>query len=445
MTLFSVPCNVADWMRYIVLFLCAWVLCSCALPFIGNKTPVIRPQILEVQFASSSATADLKWDLSVQSKFYQYQVQRSRSGRDFQTVAKIVGRLDTTYRDSSLLANTTYRYRVVTEHTGYQDDEGNFFVISDTVSGGIHQFANAWSLPKGFLPTRIAIDESGIVYVVGAGAGWVERFDRHGNSLSRWHFADQPNACLETGTLDGPAIALDEDSNLFVVFNVLPAMGPPSPRWSKFDSQGKMIWSHSLEAAFVRHLVVDGDHVFIETISQLQQFKTDGTYRFTHHVPALLVSSLRSWRGYFAALVEPLDFSEIGWRAPRLVFYKSAERQEVDIVLGRDPLSQDDRGAGLLARPSDFAFDPDKNRIYIVNAGHGRIEVFKDEDYLTRWALSDESEPTFQFSGIATVVDDLENGATRERRVVAGGIAIDANGYIYVADTFNNQIQKFDP
>ena len=31
------------------------------------------------------------------------------------------------------------------------------------------------------------------------------------------------------------------------------------------------------------------------------------------------------------------------------------------------------------------------------------------------------------------------------RQVVAGGITRDAEGYLYVADTFNNRIQKFRP
>jgi hypothetical protein len=39
----------------------------------------------------------------------------------------------------------------------------------------------------------------------------------------------------------------------------------------------------------------------------------------------------------------------------------------------------------------------------------------------------------------------MATGATAERRVVAGGIARDQQGHIYVADTFNHRIQKFQP
>ena len=433
-------------MPSIFLFACAWVLGSCALPFLRSKPPVVPPPCLTVGFDSVSAAADLAWDASPQQGFLQYSIQRSRAGRKFRTIAAVAGRLDTTYLDSGLLANTTYRYRVVAERIGKPGDDGKPpSVASELAAGGIHRVVNSWSLPGDFLPTRIAFDQRGILNVVGAGAGWVERFDRGGHSLGRWQFADLPNACLETGTLDGPAIALDTDGNLFVAFNTLPPVGAPLPAWAKFDRIGKLLWTRPLEGVFARHIFVDEGRVFIESISRLHQFATDGTRVLEYRVPALLVSSLRFWRGWFAALVEPLDVVETGWRAPRLVLYRSAEREEIDLVLGRDPLSDEDRGAGLLSRPSDFAFDERENRVFVVNAGYGRIEVFRDGEYLTRWASSGEDGEAFRFDGTARVVDDLDIGSTSERQVLAGGIALDSEGYIYVADTFNNRIQKFHP
>ena len=405
------------------------------------------PPLLTVGFDSVSAAADLAWNASPRQGFHQYNIQRSRAGREFRTIAVTAGRLDTTYRDSGLLANTTYRYRVVAERIGKPgDDGGNPSVPSRPAGGGIHPLVNSWSLPGGFLPTRIAFDEHGILNVVGAGAGRVERFDRGGHSLGRWQFADLPNACLETGTLDGPALALDAEGNLFVAFNSLPAVGPPQPAWAKFDRNGTLMWRRPLEGVFARHIAVDGERVFIESISRLHQFSTDGVPVLEYRVPALLVSSLRFWRGWFAALVEPLDIVETGWRAPRLVLYRSAEREEIDLVLGRDPLSDEDRGAGLLSRPSDFAFDERNKRVFVVNAGYGRIEVFREGKYLTRWAPGgEEEEDAFRFDGTVTVVDDLDLGSTTDRKVLAGGIALDSEGYIYVADTFNNRIRKFHP
>ena len=39
----------------------------------------------------------------------------------------------------------------------------------------------------------------------------------------------------------------------------------------------------------------------------------------------------------------------------------------------------------------------------------------------------------------------MATGEKDERGVVAGGIARDAAGFVYVADTFNDRIQKFQP
>ena len=90
--------------------------------------------------------------------------------------------------------------------------------------------------------------------------------------------------------------------------------------------------------------------------------------------------------------------------------------------------------------------DEASNRVFIVNAGRRRIEVFKDNVYLTRWAEAGvDKAQRFRFSGQCSVIDDLSTGTTKERTVTAGGISRDREGFLYVADTFNNRIQKFQP
>ena len=51
----------------------------------------------------------------------------------------------------------------------------------------------------------------------------------------------------------------------------------------------------------------------------------------------------------------------------------------------------------------------------------------------------------FRFSGQFPVIDNLSTGTTRQRTVTAGGISRDREGFLYVADTFNDRIQKFQP
>ena len=43
------------------------------------------------------------------------------------------------------------------------------------------------------------------------------------------------------------------------------------------------------------------------------------------------------------------------------------------------------------------------------------------------------------------MLGDLGGSAPVTKEVVAGGIARDHDGFVYVADTFNGRIQKFAP
>lgn len=428
----------------IICTLVSLTLISCVGPFAGRRPSLSVPLSLQVDFDSATASARLRWERPRVEGFLYYRIERARHG-DFETVAEIGAAADTSYVDMGLLAATPIRYRVVAVW-GDQDDDGAQSLATTTVEGGIHRFLNSWSLPKGFLPTRLAMNEQGVLHVVGAGSGWVQRFDRGGNAMGQWQFAKGSNACLETAVLDGPSLSFDSKGNLYVVYNLLEAGRAPLSFWTKFDASGRSQWTRPLQMAFARHIAIDGDDIFIEGISHLQQLDGAGESVADYPIPALLVSSLRFWKGHFAALVEPLSFANMGWQAPRLVVYTRADRSETDFVVGRDPLSPEDRGAGLLARPSDFAMDEASNRVFIVNAGRRRIEVFKDNVYLTRWAEAGvDKAQRFRFSGQFSVIDDLSTGTTRERTVTAGGISRDREGFLYVADTFNNRIQKFQP
>jgi DNA-binding beta-propeller fold protein YncE len=319
-------------------------------------------------------------------------------------------------------------------------------VASTVVEGGIHRFLSVWVLPAGFLPTRVLVSPHGAVCVVGAGSGRVARFDRAGHGLEAWDFAPGPPACLETGALDAAVMALDSQGSLYVAYNRPKPDQAPRPYWSKFDAEGKLVWARPLEGLFVRHLAIDPrDHIYVESLSQIQEFDTTGRRLAEHRVPPLLVASLRFWGDHFAALVEPLAFAESGWQAPRLVIYGDAGRTSAEQVIGRDPLSPEDRAHGVLVRPCDFAVDEGTDRAFVVNAGRSRVDVFRQGAYLTGWGTEGGGDGAFRFAGRVAVVADMATGRTEERPVVAGGIACDAEGYVYVADPFNDRVQKFRP
>ena len=273
----------------------------------------------------------------------------------------------------------------------------------------------------------------------------VERFDRAGRSLDAWVYTTEPLACMETSALDGPALALDDEDHLYVVYNLHRPNQKPEAFWAKFAPDGRLLWTRPLAGLFARHIVVDSDAIYIESISQLQLFDQAGEQQVQYAIPALLVASLRLWQGRFAALIEPLALRADDWQSPRLVVYDDPQRAAASRVIGRDPKSHQDRGNGLLLRPTDFAVDEAADRAFVVNAGHSRIEVFQRGHYLTRWGEEGAEDDQFRFTGRIQVVVDMATGEEGEREVVAGGIARDAEGFIYVADTFNDRIQKFQP
>ena len=428
--------------RLIFCFGLAAALVACVGPFAGKKVPpwLAAPPVLKATFFSAKATAQLTWSRGASAGFLYGEIQRTTGG-EFAAIARVEAAADTTFTDAGLLANTQYRYRVV---SFFGKDETVHELASTTAAGGFHHRVANWVLAEGTAPTRLAISRQGTVFVVGAGTGRVDRFDRSGRALEPWVYTNEPLACMETSALDGPALALDDDDHLYVVYNLRRPEQKPAAFWAKFAPDGKRLWTRPLAGLFARHIVINGQAIYIESISQLQLFDPAGERQVQYAIPALLVASLRLWQGHFAALIEPLALRDRDWQAPRLVVYDDPQRASASRVIGRDPKSHQDRGNGLLLRPTDFAVDEAADRAFVVNAGHSRIEVFHQGHYLTRWGEEGAGDDQFRFAGRIRVVD-LVTGEVGEREVVAGGIARDAEGFIYVADTFNDRIQKFQP
>jgi sugar lactone lactonase YvrE len=428
-------------MRY--LLLCA-ALCACAAAG-GRIDPAIEAPVLQVEFDSATVSARLRWNPVADRFFIACEVQRAvGEGQEFVSIARSESAAETTAVDSGLAADTLYRYRLLLHHS--RPGRAARVLQGNEVEGGIHRRMSTWHLPAGFLPTRLAVDGQGVVYVVGAGAARVERFDRAGHGLGSWGLDTGPLACLEATSLETPALAVDRFNNLYVTYNLLVKGKAPRSQWTKFDGRGRRIWTRALEGIFARSIAVDPEgQVFIEGLNQLYQFTADGEPVNHYPLPALPASSLHFWKGHFAVLVYPHLFTDSEWQAPRLVAYSGPEREEAVMIMGRDPASPEDSGGGLLQRPLDFAVDESGSRAFVLDAGYSGVAVFRHSRFLTSWGKAGHEEGAFRLSGAVEVVEDLLTGATVQRQVVAGGIARDQEGYLYVADTFNNRIQKFRP
>lgn len=428
-------------MRYLLLCL---VLCACAAAA-GRSAPAAQAPVLRVEFDSATASARLHWNQVSDQLFIAYEVQRALGAdQEFVSMVRSESAAETTAVDSGLSANIPYRYRLLLHCN--RPGRPPRVLPSSEVQGGIHRLVNTWHLPAGFLPTRLVVDGQGVVYVVGAGAARVERFDRAGHTLGSWGLDNGQLACLEGASLETPALAVDHFNNLYITYNLLVKGKAPRSQWTKFDGRGRRIWTHPLGGIFARNIAVDPEgQIFIEGLNRLYCFSADGEQAARYPLPVLPSSSLHFWTDRFAVLVHPHLFTDSEWQAPRLVAYAGPEREAAVMVVGRDPVSPEDKGGGLLQRPVDFAVDESASRAFVVDAGYSCVAVFRHNRFLTSWGKAGHEGGDFRFSGTVEVVEDLLTGATVQRQVVAGGIARDQEGYLYVADTFNNRIQKFRP
>ena len=95
-----------------------------------------------------------------------------------------------------------------------------------------------------------------------------------------------------------------------------------------------------------------------------------------------------------------------------------------------------DLGAGSLFYPISMDGSLD-GRMYVLDAANARIVVFdKEGKFIAQWGRPGSGPGEFDFGDRSVIARGLN---------FAGSVAVDGEGYIYVADVFNKRIQKFAP
>ncbi|MBT3343716.1 MAG: hypothetical protein HN712_30385 [Gemmatimonadetes bacterium] len=100
---------------------------------------------------------------------------------------------------------------------------------------------------------------------------------------------------------------------------------------------------------------------------------------------------------------------------------------------------------GSLGNPTDFYFSPismdtgPDGRIYVLDAGNSRIVSYdRNRRYISDWGSHGSAPGLFNFGPGS----ETAGGGGPD---FAGSIAVDGDGFIYVADELNGRIQKFSP
>src|SRR6188768_516380 len=109
--------------------------------------------------------------------------------------------------------------------------------------------------------------------------------------------------------------------------------------------------------------------------------------------------------------------------------------------------------AGHLREPRGVAADPDTGHVYVADSGNNRVAEFGPwGEFLKAWGWGvSNGQAELQTCGPAatpptvTCHIGISGAGVGQFDHTVGGIAVDANGDVWVADLANHRIEKFSP
>ena len=381
--------------------------------FVPIATFPIESPRLQVGFDSRTASAVLSWSRAL-SGFERYEVHRQTEGQPGTLILHRMTDIDDTrFIDTGLLGGTEYTYTVTARSTVGRVAE------SAPASGTLHAFLRAWTVP-GQMTGGIAIDAEDHVYVSSTDPNRIYRFSGEGELLHQ--FPTDPVSPNRIST----SLAADRHG----VYAVVWATATGSYAFvNALDPSGELRfrWPSGVPTTELTGIAVspDGD-IWVSQLNASGGSSSLYLLDVTTGVAADTLEVPMPVRGLSVDRDIGLAIDEI-----RFGVFDLSTGQVLRTVGG--PGS----GKGKFSRAVASASGTD-SRVFAVDGLNARIQVFSDWAYLTMWGQAGETPGSFRFSGQPSFGP---SGVTQ----VLAGIAVDSQGNIYVADTFNNRIQVFAP
>ncbi|MCA9954276.1 MAG: 6-bladed beta-propeller [Ardenticatenaceae bacterium] len=265
------------------------------------------------------------------------------------------------------------------------------------------------------LPTGLAVDSVGNVYVFDSGSHRVLKFDPAGALLRQWGgegpAEGQFNCYEDKGTICG--LAVDGQDNVYVV-------DKGNYRIQKFDADGNFLLSWGSQGTgdgqFVRPIYVAVDaqgHVFVtdDRNPVVQKFDADGVF-------------LGKWGSQGAAAGQFYHATGIAVDSEGNVYISDYENQNIQKFdnNGRFLLTWKTGTNARTGTPEAIAIDAN-DRIYVTDSELKQVEIFDQNG---------ETLQTIALPGLGLL-----------NRISPYGIAVDLSGNLLVTDRANNRIVQY--
>lgn len=298
-------------------------------------------------------------------------------------------------------------------------------------------------------PSGIVVDTDGYIYVVDTGNSKVKKFKPDGTQVNTFGVNGNNN-----GEFDSPrGIALDNEGNIYIA-------DTNNQRIQKLDPSGKWLaaygkyGSENGEFCLPDEIVVDasGNIYVTDNNCRIQKLDSDGKWLATYKTFGAYGSAIGDFRGL------SLDKSGRVYVADNSRIYKMKQDGtwettfDVGSITGNTVCI-----SGITLDKLGNIYAADDNCVYKLSNEGKLIKSWSCEEKNVLWtkvSVSDEGNVYVADSdnrilklnddGTRTVIfSNKSNG--NGYFLFPSGIAYDANGCIYVADTGNNRIQKFAP